>query len=206
MQMCRNDSPALAFISTDILPKDVLLLCGTLMYLLNKASVWPDPSYCENTAVFLRICKVWRSRIPLPCMAKHSRLPEFDLIGRIRNREVWRKSNELNKLLFSLRNQQRRRSTTWFNWKTRYSYYNQVLFVLICSVYGKQFRFWLLNSLLDVIDICQSMRHIYDLVNIQSYSKRGNFKYVYTTNWNTYDLKNFFFCWESKGFVRFITL
>ncbi|XP_051947842.1 myosin regulatory light polypeptide 9-like [Xyrauchen texanus] len=58
-------------------------------------------------------------------MAKRSRrarLREFDLIGQIRNREVWRKSENPNKLPFSLTEEQPQHSRTFstcFNRKTR---------------------------------------------------------------------------------------
>ncbi|XP_051517158.1 myosin regulatory light polypeptide 9-like [Myxocyprinus asiaticus] len=54
--------------------------------------------------------------------SRRARLQEFDLIGQLRNREVWRKSENPNKLPFSLTEEQSQHSHTFstcFNRKTR---------------------------------------------------------------------------------------
>lgn len=92
--------PVLVFICTGCQRKCFFCPAHLIIYLLNKASFWPEPGHCENVLLFLRISEVCGSQIPLPCMAKGSRR-EADLIGRSGTGRCGEKPEKPNKLPFS---------------------------------------------------------------------------------------------------------
>lgn len=122
--MTFESRPALVFICTDCQRKCFFCAAHLVIYLLNKASFWPDPSHCKNALLFLRICEICGSQIPLPCMAKGSRR-EADLIGHSGTGRCGEKPEKLNKLPFSPADEQTQRTqlvSTFFYRKTRYTY------------------------------------------------------------------------------------